>query len=321
MSTLLVLASLLAAAPPAATALQSRGEVFGAPFTLEIRDLDRAAAEAAFTEAFAAGARVEADARALAHLVGGAGDVALSSRALALLERTQAYCVWSEGAVSVLGGPLYRLWGLVERAPGLPSADKIDAAVAATRCDRLTLAPAGPSARLAAGSEIHLFPFAQGWAADAILDAAREAGAKNAWVSVGVVQKGIGPGPGGQGWPVVAPPVPGAETPLDPFFLRDRAVAILSASDRPISVGGERHAPYLDLSRGRPSDGVLQVLSVSERALDAQSIAYAMFALGPRRGQFRLGGLDPAPSVLWQLGGGEGPPLLTESAWWKVPKR
>jgi len=319
--TLLVLASLLVATAPPATALQSQGEVFGTPFTLEIRDLDRAAAESAFTEAFAAGARVEADARTLALLAGGSGDVALSAGALALLERTQAYCVWSEGAVSALGGPLYRLWGLTQRAPGLPTPDKIDAAVVAGRCDHLALDPAGPSARLAAGSEVHLFPFAQGWAADAILDAAAEAGAKNARVRVGVVEKAIGPGPEGHGWPVEAPSVPGAETPLALFFLRDRAVAILSAGDRPISVGGERHPPYLDLSTGRPSDGVLQVLTVAERALDAQAIGYAMFALGARRGQFRLGGLEPAPSVLWQIGGGEGPPLLIESGWWKVPKR
>jgi len=321
---LLVLLALLAptASPTApTTGFRSQGEVFGTPFTVEIRDLDREATEAAMTQAFAAGARLEADARNLALLTGGSGEVALSRGAATLLERAQGYCVWSEGAVSALGGPIFRLWGLTVRAPGLPSAEAVGAAATASRCDRLSLDAAAPSARLAAGSEIHLFPFAQGWAADALLAAAAEAGAKNAWVSVGVVQKGIGPGPEGQGWLVDPPPVPGADEPLAGFFLRDRAVAILSAGDRPVVVGGERHPAYIDLSTGRPTEGVLQVLVVAERALDAQAIGYAMFALGPRRGQFRIGGLDPQPSVLWQLGRGEGPPLLTESGWWKVPKR
>ena len=317
LGSLLLLAS--AAAP--GTAYRSAGSVAGTPFEIEIRELDRAATEAAITEAFAAAARVEGDFRILASLLGGGGDVALSDGALALLERSQAYCLWSGGAVSALGGPVFDLWGLTRRAPGLPSAAALDAAVAAARCDRLALDKEARSARLAAGSEIHLFPLAQGWAADALLEAVLASGATNAWIRVGVIQKGVGPGPDGKGWPIDPPAVPGADGPVSSFFLRDRAVAILAPTDRVLEVGGEHHPAYVDLATGRPPEAIAQVLVVAERGLDAQAIGYAMFALGSRRGQFRLGGLEPPPSVLWQIGRGEGPPLLTESNWWKVPKR
>ncbi len=308
-----------AAAPGAA--YRSTGSVAGTPFEIEIRDLDRAEAEAAITEAFAAAARLEGDARILATLTGGGGVVALSDGALALLQRSQAYCLWSGGAVSALGGPTFRLWGLSQRAPGLPSAAALDAAATAGRCDRLSLDAEARAASLAAGSELHLFPLAQGWATDTLLEAVVASGAANAWVRVGVVQKGIGPGPEGKGWPIDPPAVPGADGPVSSFFLRDRAVAILSPADRLLEVGGERRPAYVDLSNGQSPEAIAQVLVVAERGLDAQAIGYAMFALGSRRGLFRLGGLEPPPSVLWQIGRGEGPPLLTESKWWRVPKR
>ncbi len=309
----------LAAQPPAA--LRSQGSVLGTPFEIEVRDLDRPAAEAAITEAFAAAARLEGEAAALARLAGGGGEVALGEAGFELLRRAQAYCRWSDGAVGPLGGPLFRLWGLTERAPGRPDRAALDAAVAAGRCDRLALDVERRSARLAEGAELHLFPFAQGWAADALADALRAAGAANGLVRVGVVRRAAGPGPEGRGWPVEPPAAPGAAEPVGTIYLRDRALALLAPDDRPLAIGGERLAPYLDLSTGAPAEGVVQLLVVAERALDAHALGYALFALGPRRGQFRLGGLEPPPAVLWQLGRGEGEPLLAESKWWTVPKR
>jgi thiamine biosynthesis lipoprotein len=325
--SLAALAFLLALVPNAGSsaeapaALRSQGSVLGTPFEIEVRDLDRPAAEAAITQAFAAAARLEGEAAALARLTGGGGEVALGEAAFELLQRARALCRWSDGAVGPLGGPLFRLWGLTERAPGRPGRAALDAAVAAGRCDRLTLDAERRSARLAEGAELHLFPFAQGWAADALAEALRTAGADNSLVRVGVIRRAAGGGPEGRGWPVEPPAAAGAADPVATIYLRDRALALLSPDDRPLAIGGERFPPYLDLSTGAPAEGVVQVLVVAERALDAHALGYALFALGPRRGQFRLGGLEPPPAVLWQLGRGEGEPLLAESSWWTVPKR
>jgi hypothetical protein len=59
---------------------------------------------------------------------------------------------------------------------------------------------------------------------------------------------------------------------------------------------------------------------VSERALDAEALGVALFAVGAREGHLRLGVLEPHPSVLWALGSGQGYPMYVEYNWSEVPK-
>ena len=142
-----------------------------------------------------------------------------------------------------------------------------------------------------------------------------DAGAGNAFVRIGGVQRGMGPGPHGDGWPVEMPRVPGLDSPLEPVRLLDEALAVADHRDGPLTAGGETYPPYLDLRKGRPMDGVMAVLAASELAVEAQGLAAVMFVTGSRDGQLRLGSLDPRPSVLWLLGSGEGRPLLVEYRW------
>ena len=71
----------------------------------------------------------------------------------------------------------------------------------------------------------------------------------------------------------------------------------------------------------RASSGGALIAPVTELAVDAQGLAWTMFARGPRSGEMALGALRPEPSVLWALGRGEGGPLLARSRWSAVPKR
>ena len=80
-------------------------------------------------------------------------------------------------------------------------------------------------------------------------------------------------------------------------------------------------AAYLDLRSGRPTAGVRLVAVVTTVAIDARALAQAMFVFGPRPGELFLGGLRPAPSVLWLVGGGTGEPVITGSNWSKVFRR
>lgn len=322
--TLALVATLLfAAATPAAAATRFVGSAFGDPAEVEVLGLDPAATEAAVTAAFAAIARAEADAGALAERVAAAAGapLALSPIELDLLARAQGFCSWSEGTVTPLGGEIYRLWGRRAPALGRPGGAALAAAAERARCGRLALEAAGPVARVAAGSELDLFPFESGWAVDRAVAALVALGAANARVAVGSTQRGVGPGPAGRGWPVRFPPLAGGGVPPAPFFLRDRAAALLAVADRPLAVAGERAVPYLDFRTGRPVEGRVLVAVVTDLAVDARALAQAMYVLGPNPGQLFLGSLRPTPSVLWLLGSGESEPLLAHSNWTKVPKR
>jgi thiamine biosynthesis lipoprotein len=188
----------------------------------------------------------------------------------------------------------------------------------AAACDRLTLDPQKKTATLAAGSGVDLMGFAEGAAVDRAVEILRERKVGDAFVRIGPVQRGIGPGPAGKGWPVLLPQVPGLQEPADQVYLRDQSLAVAASSDHPFQNGT---SSYLNQRTGAPAQGVLAAMAVTELALDAQGLATTMLILGPREGELRMGTLRPRPSLLWFLGTGEGAPLMVNYRWTEFTRR
>ena len=95
----------------------------------------------------------------------------------------------------------------------------------------------------------------------------------------------------------------------------DKAEAFLSRLARK---SGDPLAPYWSQRTGRPAEGVVAVIAVSELGLDARGLATTMFVTGHLKGQFLLGQIRPHPSVRWLLGTGEGRPLITDFNWMEI---
>jgi thiamine biosynthesis lipoprotein ApbE len=316
----------LAVAGEAAESVRRTATAFDEPVEVELAGLGlveaRAAADAAVAAIAAAERRVrELETRLTASAAEAGAPAGLDAETLELMVRADAFCRWSDGVVSALGGRLLRVWGVRFPAPGKPTPEVRARAAESARCDRLSLDRKAATARVAAGTEADLLPFELGWALDRGAAALAERGVENFRLRLGPVLRGAGAGPRGRGWKVEFPALPGATRPLDAFFLRDRSAAILTAQERPLWFGGDPAPRWVDLARGEPAEGRVAVAVVTELAVDAQALAWAMFARGPRDGQFALGALRPEPSVLWALGRGEGEPLLVDSRWSAVPKR
>lgn len=318
------LQSAAAAAAAAGEPLAMSGEAFGRRVTVVVADLERRDAAPALRQALAEVGKIEAlvdpDGDAPGGLgalnaASGGGVVALEPALLELLERTQSFCLWSDGASGPLAGHLYRLWGLRAPVAAAPPPQEIASAVASAACDRLRLSPETGNAQLAEGSRADLWPFAAGFAADRAVAALREAGSSNGFAEVAGVYRGFGPGPDGNGWRVALPAFRGQIEPLGDVWLHDQSLALAARDDGPLVVAREALPPYLDLRQGRPAEGVVAVLAVSRLGVDAQGLASTMFVTGSRSGQLRLGSLIPRPSVLWLLGSGEGIPLIVDYRW------
>ena len=313
----------LAGAALAADTVRLAASAFDESAEVEIAGGAREAARAAAIEALASLRAAETELRALEGRLAEAGGepVALSPEMLELLVRADGFCRWSEGSVSVLGGKVLRLWGVRFPSPGRPSPDVLAGAVESAQCARLALDRGASSARVAPGTEVDFLPFELGWAVDRAAAGLVARGVDNFRLRLGPVVRGAGPGPRAKGWRVEFPRLAGSERPLDGFFLRDRAAAILTAQERPIFFGGDPQPRWIDLARGSPPQGLVAVAVVTEIATDAQGLAWAMFARGQKAGEMALGSLRPLPSVLWAIGRGEGEPLLAVSRWSAVPKR
>jgi FAD:protein FMN transferase len=300
-------------------------KAFGRPAEIEVRDLPAATAREGIRKAFTAIAETErlADAArpdgglTALNAAAGKGPQKQDPRLLTMLGRAADFCFWSEGAHGPLARDLYALWGLRSAVADPPSPDQVEKAASLTACTRLTVDPEKGTAELEAGSGLDLWGFAEGLAVDRAVEVLRQNGADNGFVRIGAVQRGFGAGPAGKGWPVELPRLPGLEEPAGHLFLRDHALAFASPPDHP----GGGVAPYLNQRTGRPSEGVLAAVAVTEQAADAQGLATSLFILGPREGQVRLGSLRPRPSVLWFLGSGSGAPLQVDYRWSEVSRR
>jgi thiamine biosynthesis lipoprotein len=311
-----------AASPLQVTALDAT--LLDRPARLEVAGMEREAAESLMRQALA-------DAEAAAGLAAAGGDAegglgrlnaaaggeaqAVDPELLEVLARALDFCRWSDGAHGPLGGHLHRLWGLSTPASSLPAPPALADATRSAACSGLEIDRRRGTAKLARGGLLDLWGFAAGWAVDRALASLRAGGASNARVAVAGVQRAVGPGPDGRGWYVILPVFPGLTQPLDELWLRDRALAVRQRQDRPLRIAGAVFAPYIDQRSGRPVEGVVAVVTVTETALDADALATALFVLGSRGGEMRLGVLHPSPSVTWVLGSADSAPLIHQHRW------
>ncbi len=336
-----------AAAPPPEVRIQPSAQdvrpvriastAFGRRLEIEVRDLPRETAkgaiQAALDEVSAAERLLRPDSTEPPGGVGslnasaGRGPQPVDPALMPLLVRAQEFCFWSEGTHGPLGWNLYEVWGLrgpkpepaadgATPAPTIPPEPRsLDEATAAANCERLTLSIAKGTAELAAGSRLDLSGFAEGHAVDRAVEVLRRNGVANGFVQLGPVLRAFGKGVDGKGWKIVLPQFIGLDRPAGFYLLRDRASTVLWTGDESMRIADQILLPYLNQRTGLPAPGVIGIATVTELAVDAQSLAIAMALTGPREGQFRMGSLRPTPSVLWYLGNGSGAPLQVGHHW------
>src|SRR4051794_19657639 len=300
------LLALVVGASPAAPA---PAQAFGKPVEIQIRGLSEEATREAVQKALAGVAEMErltTDGAAALSAAAGKGPRPVDPRLLDILARAWSFCQWSEGAHGPLGKSLYSLWELRSQVEDPLGSDAALQAAKAAACDHLTLDPQKRTATLAAGSGVDLVGFAEGAAVDRAVETLRERKVANAFVRVGPVRRGFGPGPAGKGWPVLLPQVPGLEEHADQVYLRDQSLAVAATSDHPLQGGT---SSYLNQRTGSPAQGVLAAVAVTDLAGGAPGLAATMLILGAPPGGVRMGALRPPPPPPWVLGTGQrGPP-------------
>lgn len=324
---------------------------FGTEAEVEVRDLPaaeaRQAVKAALTEIFDLSQLTDPqgtlpDGAGALNRAAGLGPQPVDPRVAELLLRSLQFCIWSSGAYGPLGGELERIWSERENPNRPPPIGELRAAVGAADCTRVKLhrqpaaAPRrgkprrdgpqqdgpqqdgprqGATAEVVAGSRLDFTGIARGFAVDRAVEALAARGAGNVWVEIGNVRRARGGGPDGRGWLAELPPAPGSDEPLDRFWMRDQALAVVTTD-----LASDRSERILDQRTGVPASGVVFVAAVTELAVDAEPLVRALYLLGHREGHLRLGSLQPRPSVFWLLGQGFGAPLEATYRWTELER-
>ena len=319
----LVLATLfLIATSASGQTLRLEGQVLGLPLVIEAvgtGEVIATAMRAAYDEAVDLERYVDPVRGIIPQLNAAAGDGLrkVDERLIALLARTIFICDWSLGSHGPLGGWLYEGWGLRTPSQNILTGDDLRLAIRRASCDGIGIDLEKHLVVLAPDRKLELWGFARGFVVDRASVVLFEQGAENATVRLGSIQRGTGPGPNGDGWPVTVPA--DREFPVDliteGFSLHDQSFALASGSEGSLNVSSTSYPPYIDQLSGKPADGVIAVGVVTDLAIDAQAVATTLFAIGNRAGMSLASRLEPKPSARWLLGGDTSSPLIADYRW------
>lgn len=208
-----------------------------------------------------------------------------SGELFSLLREAQGWWRATGGAFDPAVGPLVTAWDL--RGSGrLPAPAELDAAVAESGFDHFELDEfRGAIRRTGEGAWIDTGAFGKGAALRAAKRALVEAGVRSALLDFGGQLLVFGSEEGASGWRIAIADPSRRHEPAAWLVLHDASAATSGASERFVTVDGERLGHVLDPRSGRPVAAWGSVTVVAEDPLVADALSTALFVLGPDAGR------------------------------------
>jgi thiamine biosynthesis lipoprotein len=202
-----------------------------------------------------------------------------------VLKRAIYYAELSGGAFDPTVGPLVALWGIGSENAGVPEEAEIDAALSLVNWRDILINGDEVFLRRA-GMSLDLGAIAKGYAADELASILRAAGVPGAVIDLGGNIFAYGEKRGGDPWRI------GIQNPLEErgasvgfLEVRNKTVVTSGVYERFLEAGGKRYHHILSTRTGRPVDlGLLSVVILADRSIDADALSTAAFALGYDRG-------------------------------------
>ncbi|MFQ5907194.1 MAG: FAD:protein FMN transferase, partial [bacterium] len=180
--------------------------------------------------------------------------------------------------------PVSRLWHRFEGGTlHVPSHNSIDSVLALV--DYRKLIVRGSSVELSTrGGSIDLGATAKGYAVDRGIAVLESLGATGGLIDAGGDIRAFGGRPDGRLWRIGVRDPRMPDSIVTVFEVKDRSIATSGDYERYFIRDGIRYHHILDPSTGFPARGCCSVTIITEKALDADAIATAVFVMGPQKG-------------------------------------
>jgi thiamine biosynthesis lipoprotein len=195
---------------------------------------------------------------------------------------TTCFHVWHEtaGAFDITTTPLSRCWGFLDRRPGRPDPEALEAARGLIGMDLVALSPADRSVRFTRdGVTLNFGSIGKGFAVKRIADRLRAGGLRHALVSAAhssIVAVGGRDG----GWPLDICSRRAARRRLARVRVRSCAVATSGAAEQGFEIDGTRYGHLIDPRTGMPARGILSATAIADDGALADALATAFFVGG-----------------------------------------
>ncbi|NUL83374.1 MAG: FAD:protein FMN transferase [Armatimonadetes bacterium] len=182
-----------------------------------------------------------------------------------LIDRCVELSRQTKGAFDITATPLLRIWGILDRAPRLPSEEEIHQTLEMVGSDLILLNSEGRWLYFARpGIEISLGAIGKGEAVDRAMARLKELGAGSALVNAG----GSSMAAFGIGQPVS---IDGKEVEL-----KDQSLAVSGAAEATFVLNGEQFCHLVDPRTGRALAPMPNVCVVGDSAADAEAWSTAI---------------------------------------------
>jgi FAD:protein FMN transferase len=266
----------------------------GTTFRVVLYARDQAAADRAFERAFERIAGLDetlSDYRESSELSritreAVARPVRISDDLFDVLKAAETLSLQSDGAFDITIGSLSRLWRRARRQIELPASSDVDAALAVTGYQLVTLDAAHKTVRFARpGIRLDAGGIAKGYAADRALEQVAAAGLSQALVAAGGDLALGQPPPGRAGWDVSLAGLDAEHgAPDSPVVLARCGVSTSGDAEQWVEIGGIRYSHIIDPRTGTALTGRRSVSVIASDATSSDMLATALSVLGPDEG-------------------------------------
>ncbi len=213
------------------------------------------------------------------------------------IARSQYISQVSRGAFDVTVAPLVDLWTFDDGSTP-PASSAIEQALARIGYEAIRLHPTSGDMTLPLEVQIDLGGIAKGYAVDKAHRYLRTSGAfTGAILDAGGDLRFLGEAPGGGPW-TVGIKHPRSDGLLGVVTTDGGSVATSGDYQHYFEIDGTRYHHILDPATGYPARGLMSVTVFTERCMDADALATAVFVLGARRGMRLVESQDGVEAVI-----------------------
>lgn len=213
-----------------------------------------------------------------------------------IVGQSMALSEMTDGAFDVTIAPVIDLWPLNE-GMRLPDPDDLRDALSLVDYRKARVATHGRAITLPTDMALDLGGVAKGFAATRAIYVMTRAGVESGLVDVGGDVGLFGRPPDGSAWRVGIKH-PREEGLIAVLSLDGGSVATSGDYQRYVMIDGVRYHHIIDPGTGYPARGVMSATVVTERGLDADALATAVFVMGAERGMALVERTEGVEAVL-----------------------
>lgn len=214
----------------------------------------------------------------------GVSPVQVSDLTFGLINEALQIARATGGAFDPTVGPLVNLWN-IGNGDHLPTKEEISRQLDLIDFDKVRMDFNSKQIMLEReGMSLNLGGVAKGYAVRNAVKSLKDSGVSSALVSAGGNVYAIGTRPDGKPWRIAIKHPRNLETVLGYLELKDRAMDTSGDYYRYFEKDGVRYHHLLDPHTGYPARGLVSATIVSDDPVEADSLATAVFIMGPERG-------------------------------------